>query len=516
MSSSMLLVLALAAVGYVWLRTWLRTTKLPPGPSGWPVLGCTLDLIDTTTKPWVRFEEWWKQSNAKVDVICVPTLNQTNIVLMSAKAANELFEKRAHIYSARPSSHYLSDIVRGGIPLVDISDLDRVSAQRKMLHEQLGVKSAAQWQLIQTEEAREMIGMFLQSPRGYLDIFQATMENLVRKTTYSSSATVTSERVWEHKRRSSARTHTPLAPLLDIFPILRLMPSWLPGGSYKITGKAYFEEDRRIWEGLRDDIALDLASGTLRPSYMSQLIHTQAPERHGISQLDLAFIAGNLLTAGGDLPEITLEIFVLAMVHHPMVARKIQEELDSVVGRDRMPTFADEAKLPYTRAAILEVQRWRTLVPISLARRVLEDDVYQGYTIPKNAIVWPNLLAMSQDESVYPDAKNFKPERFLTSAGDFTRKDELATFGWGKRLCPAVHVARNVVFINVVSLMWAFDLVPDSTPDGIPILPSADMRDWRGVLPCRPQPFALEAVPRSNVEAAMRARREELVFSHDG
>jgi len=66
-------------------------------------------------------------------------------------------------------------------------------------------------------------------------------------------------------------------------------------------------------------------------------------------------------------------------------------EIDRVVGRDRLPNFEDKNDLPYTRALILEVLRWRTLAPIGVSHATLEDDVYQGFFIPKGTVVFPNL-----------------------------------------------------------------------------------------------------------------------------
>lgn len=51
------------------------------------------------------------------------------------------------------------------------------------------------------------------------------------------------------------------------------------------------------------------------------------------------------------------------MTLHPEVMRKAQEEIDRVVGRDRLPTYADRPHLPYVNALVSEVHRWHTVVP---------------------------------------------------------------------------------------------------------------------------------------------------------
>jgi cytochrome P450 len=60
-----------------------------------------------------------------------------------------------------------------------------------------------------------------------------------------------------------------------------------------------------------------------------------------------------------------MSIFILAMVQHPHVLAKAQEEMDSVIGRGRLPTFEDRPHLPYTEALMKESLRWAAPVPLS-------------------------------------------------------------------------------------------------------------------------------------------------------
>lgn len=57
--------------------------------------------------------------------------------------------------------------------------------------------------------------------------------------------------------------------------------------------------------------------------------------------------------------------FYLAMTLYPRVMKKAQQELDSVVGTSRLPTFADRLSLPYMEALFTELLRWHTPGPIS-------------------------------------------------------------------------------------------------------------------------------------------------------
>jgi len=54
------------------------------------------------------------------------------------------------------------------------------------------------------------------------------------------------------------------------------------------------------------------------------------------------------------------------MIHYPHIMRKAQAQIDKVVGRDRVPTFADRPHLPYIRAVVKEVLRWWPVVPMGM------------------------------------------------------------------------------------------------------------------------------------------------------
>ena len=79
------------------------------------------------------------------------------------------------------------------------------------------------------------------------------------------------------------------------------------------------------------------------------------------------------------------------MALNPLVVRKAQEELDRVVGSERLPDFSDQVDLPYISAIVKEVLRWGCPVPIGAAKRVVEDDTYNGYFIPAGATIIENI-----------------------------------------------------------------------------------------------------------------------------
>lgn len=75
----------------------------------------------------------------------------------------------------------------------------------------------------------------------------------------------------------------------------------------------------------------------------------------------------------------------------PEVQKKAQAEIDAVIGSGRLPTMEDRDQLPYCNAIASEALRWHSVAPTGVPHRVLEDDIFNGYFIPKGSLVMANV-----------------------------------------------------------------------------------------------------------------------------
>ncbi|KAJ7593976.1 cytochrome P450 [Mycena floridula] len=110
-------------------------------------------------------------------------------------------------------------------------------------------------------------------------------------------------------------------------------------------------------------------------------------------------------------------------------------ELDALLGRKRLPTFADQDSLPYITAIVKESLRTHPVTPLAIPHFTTSEDVYQNYRIPANAILVANLWAILHDPDTYPDPESFDPERFLKNGQlntDIPGSESIA-FGFGRR-----------------------------------------------------------------------------------
>ena len=89
--------------------------------------------------------------------------------------------------------------------------------------------------------------------------------------------------------------------------------------------------------------------------------------------------------------QATLAAFLLAMSLYPDVQKKVQAELDSVLGHQRLPDLADYGSLPYLKAALKEAFRWHSVAPLLVPHVTSADDWYKGYFIPEGSVVLLNV-----------------------------------------------------------------------------------------------------------------------------
>ncbi|XP_072047418.1 cytochrome P450 2J3-like [Amphiura filiformis] len=175
-----------------------------------------------------------------------------------------------------------------------------------------------------------------------------------------------------------------------------------------------------------------------------------------LSDIELLAVVNDFFIAGTETTSTTLRWALLYMLKYPDVQRRVHEEIDSVVGRDRLPKLFDKPDLPYTVSVIHEIQRFASILFLGGPRYANDDIDFHGFTIPKDCYVQPSLYSVTRDSSVWQDPDDFKPERFLDENGQVMKIPENMVFGAGKRACLGEHLARMELFIFYTHLMHRY------------------------------------------------------------
>ncbi|XP_055455177.1 cytochrome P450 2D9-like, partial [Psammomys obesus] len=161
----------------------------------------------------------------------------------------------------------------------------------------------------------------------------------------------------------------------------------------------------------------------LTDAFLAEVEKAKGNPESSFNDENLRRVVADLFMAGMVTTSTTLSWALLLMILHPDVQRRVQQEIDEVIGQVRRPEMADQARMPYTNAVVHEVQRFADISPVHLPRLASRDIEVQGFRIPKGTMVMLNLSSVLKDETVWEKPLQFHPEHFLDAQGHFVKHE---------------------------------------------------------------------------------------------
>ncbi|EHY61263.1 hypothetical protein HRR90_009033 [Exophiala dermatitidis] len=502
--ASCLLFPVLFAVGfYLWVTpsTWKdsRRKHLPPGPRGLPLLGNYFELSNAETFRF-RARKWAKEYG---DVFYTKMGGSDYVYLSSPTAVKELMDKKSSIYSSRPPAPLASDVASAGRRQLFMAYGPRYRVVRKIAHSLLNINVSTSYQPVQDLESKQLMYDLLHDPEHFYDHNRRYSASVILTVAYGHRMAD-----WDNPLVKKIYTvvnnlqqfSTPGAFLVDTFPSLQHFPQWM-FGNWRKFGQKCFAHDSVVYLKLWGNLKKEVDEGTANPCFARDF-YLSDPKKLGLDELQAAYQTGGLVEAGSETTSAFLNSFILTMTLNPQVFKKAQEEIDRVVGDDRLPTWEDEPNLPYIRAIIKELLRTRPPNKFGIQHYTTEDDWYNGMFIPKGTVVVLNWWAINYDPDHWDRPDEFMPERFLgydlpaasyLNIADPNQRDHFS-YGAGRRVCPGVHVAEKSLYLNIARVVWAFNISKKLDKDGKEIEPNAAMvPGWMTI----PQPFECAITVRS-------------------
>uniref|UniRef100_A0A8C9WC38 Cytochrome P450 2J2-like n=1 Tax=Scleropages formosus TaxID=113540 RepID=A0A8C9WC38_SCLFO len=199
-------------------------------------------------------------------------------------------------------------------------------------------------------------------------------------------------------------------------------------------------------------------------AYLGEMEKMKNDPEAGFNIETLTICILDLFEAGTESAAITLCWGLLFILKNPEVQKKVQAEIDRVVGQSRQPTMADKVNMPYCDAVIHEIQRKADILPLGVPRMATKDTTLGGYFIPKGTSITSNLSSVLNDKSEWETPDIFNPGHFLNSEGKFRRRDAFYPFSVGMRGCLGEMQARMELFLFFTSLFQRFTF---SSPPGV-------------------------------------------------
>ncbi|XP_042146762.1 cytochrome P450 2H2-like isoform X1 [Ixodes scapularis] len=274
------------------------------------------------------------------------------------------------------------------------------------------------------------------------------------------------------KRGNLVKHVEKFSELLHFDSIIECKPQWLSRleASLPFTRTGAMRRTRQVLlDYIRDRIKEH--EDTIEPDFNRDFIdgylrmvkkHQHDPNSAFHERHLLGNTAELFLGAASNAPSLIHWLLLVCAQNPDTVQARIQKEVDDVVGRHRQPTWEDRKAMPFTMASVLEMTRWKVMIPIGMPRGVQEDTSIGKYFIPKGTMVLANVMGVHRDPELWANPDDFDPTRFLTADGtELSKKPEYhIAFSLGKRNCPGEMLGNVQMFLYLATLLQKFSVLP--------------------------------------------------------
>uniref|UniRef100_A0A2K6T358 Cytochrome P450 1A n=1 Tax=Saimiri boliviensis boliviensis TaxID=39432 RepID=A0A2K6T358_SAIBB len=421
--------------------------KSPPEPWGWPLLGHVLTLGKNPHLALTRMSQRYGDV-LQIRIGCTPV-----VVLSGLDTIRQALVRQGDDFKGRPDL-YSFTLISGGQSMSFSPDSGPVWAARRRLA-QNGLKSfsiasdpASSSSYLEkhvSKEAETLISRLqeLMAGPGRFNPYRHVMVSVANVI-----CAICFGQLYDHNHQellSIVNLSNHFAEVAgsgnpaDFIPILRYLPNSSLNAFKDLNEKFYNFLQKMIKEHYKT-----FEKGRIRDITDSLIEHCQEKQLDENANIQLSDekiinVVLDLFGAGFDTVTTAISWSLMYLVTNPRVQRKIQEELDTVIGRERRPRLSDRFHLPYMEAFILETFRHSSFVPFTIPHRKL----------------W-----------ITPS--EFLPERFLTPDGGINKvlSEKVVLFGMGKRRCIGEAIARWEVFLFLAILLQQVEF---SVPSGVKV-----------------------------------------------
>ncbi|KAF1826658.1 cytochrome P450 [Dissoconium aciculare CBS 342.82] len=465
----------------------LRPKNFPPGPRGFPGVGNLLQLHRTF--PFLTYSSWARRYGN--DTPLGIKKGSTNVVVLnSRRVVAELFEQRGALYNDRPWEYMSGTWVHKTdlrAAVFQNSSPWLIRWRREFAHF-FGPGALTRHRAVYEAETSRLLVKLKDSP----DARRAQLQDILLTWIMSVPCIgVCGKRPDEmdkygfsikHFRQCSIDYAALIAPQpFDIFPVLRYLPDSFGMARWK-------EKARSVRKGVFDcgtqflsaageqREALDAGKTNGSESMLASMLREQRDNKdQTFTTADIGNTAFHVVTAGSGTSLAFMSVVLMILAKYPEVQTRLREEVLRITS-NLPPTVSDIADLKYMDAVWNEVHRWRSVTPQAFPRATSQDDVYDGFHIPKGTTVLINAWHIHHSEEDYDRPDEFIPERYLrhplgmrpelrdkTEQGETAASRVTFVFGTGRRICPGMHAAKQNLLLGLAKILWAFDILP---PEG--------------------------------------------------
>ncbi|KAL3858774.1 hypothetical protein ACJMK2_009027 [Sinanodonta woodiana] len=469
-----------------------KTDGIPPCPTPvLPVLGNLIHLLVNND----ALDYFRKLRDKYGDVFSLYMGSQFIIVINGYTTIKEALVQNGRVFSNRPKN-YLTEVLTGDYGILCTSGKKWKEHRRFAMNalQELGFGRSSFEQNIM-EEAKELINIIEEQngrPFQMKGIVNTCVSNIISQIVFGKRFKHTDANFMKflNKLDEAAKLVANTSVLVNCFPFLQ----YLPGDPMKFRLLQKYQREFDEWyEEILDEHKMTYKEGQPRDYIDFYIAEARRRDASGIpstfTDTQLFTVIRDLFGGGSETSATSIIWALLHFLHFPEIQRKCFEELDRVVGRDRLPSLKDKENMPYLEATILEVLRVYPVIPLPMPHAVSQDVIFHGYYIPQGTTVIVNLDSVLRDPAIFKEPEKFRPERYLDADGRVDKPLEHIAFSLGRRFCPGESVAKMELFLFLAALIQKFEFHP---------VEGEQLPELKGILGITfsPAPFLIRAVKR--------------------
>ncbi|KAJ3034041.1 hypothetical protein HDV00_005495 [Rhizophlyctis rosea] len=435
-----------------------------PGPPGLPILG---NLHQLGTNPSKTFTKWTETYGPiyKIQMGRVPA-----IIVNSRETAHDLMTAKGGNVSGRMFSQVAQLAFDGRMMGLQSSDSKMWTAQKKLIFAGTSSKQALKrsWNVVD-RESREMLLDFLERGQGGnvdLDpvfIFKRFSFNTILNVALGQRTTSLKDPLLhavDTFMEGFADAMDPAKSIGDFIPLLKWIPTKATAAALHLK-----KHGRKTFLPMVEDMKHRVAAGEDVDCLLADALKTGSEYLQNSE--DLCWMTGGLLSAGYETTATTMEYISLYLAANLEVQKRLQDEIDSVVGPDRVPDLEDVsiAKMPYLHATIKETMRLSPPLLLGFPHLVTSPETYLSHSIPAGTLIIANIPHIASELPPHASPlSSFDPSRFVERTAPIASDSANATthdvfaFGFGRRMCPGRHLAERELVVGMARFFWGFEV----------------------------------------------------------
>ncbi|KAF7347917.1 Cytochrome P450 [Mycena venus] len=470
----------LLVVGIAYRRMRMRA-RLPPGPPGQWLFGNLRDIPHDIPQ-WLTYKHWGEKFG---EIVYVEVFGKRKVILNSLTAVTELLEKRSANYSDRPPMVMANDLMCWHWDFVHMRYSDWWRLHRKTFHQYFQARAIPAYHPAQMRATRTLLQRLSKDPTRFVDHIREHAGGVILQVVYGYEIQPENDPyvalAKEAMQGLNQAVHSGIY-IVDFLPVLKYVPSWLPGAGFKRKAKAWAKSSLALRDIPFENLKASLEAGTATPSFSADNLEKLKKSKGSPSSLEevIKNCAGIAYLAGSDTTIAFLLTWILAMTLNPEAQAKARAEVDAIVE---------------------ETLRWGQVVPLGIPHMNITADEYNGYYIPAGTTIVANAYAILHDADLFPEPDKFIPERFLPQDGkEPPLRPVNVAFGFGRRVCPGRYLALDSSWLVMVCIIktYIIDMAVDA--DGKHIVPQVE---FAGGVVAHPKPFECSFTPRSTEALAL-------------